>query len=178
MNPRNAAQRNLRDDVEVRVWNDRGEVILPLEVTVDVPPGVVEGEKGAWLTTSRTGQTMSALVSADNASRSRRGRLLQRHPGRGQPRLTARGGATQPPILSGSAGCAKPALSVGDCARARPRRTGTVSARHKKARGRRYSVRGFRSLTLIFSEEQPTPVRPFYFSKGVSRFTRPRDQSF
>ena len=47
------------------VWNERGEVILPLAVTGDVPPSVVASEKGAWLTTSRTGQTISALVSAD-----------------------------------------------------------------------------------------------------------------
>jgi anaerobic selenocysteine-containing dehydrogenase len=49
----------------VRLWNDRGEVILPLIVTGDVPPGVVASEKGAWLATSRTGQTISALVSSD-----------------------------------------------------------------------------------------------------------------
>jgi anaerobic selenocysteine-containing dehydrogenase len=49
----------------VRVWNELGEVILPLDVTDDVPPGVVASEKGAWLSTSRTGQTISALVSAD-----------------------------------------------------------------------------------------------------------------
>ncbi len=36
-----------------------------LEVTDGVPPGVVASEKGAWLMTSRTGQTISALVSAD-----------------------------------------------------------------------------------------------------------------
>jgi hypothetical protein len=34
-------------------------------VTDAVPPGVVASEKGAWLSTSRTGQTISALVSAD-----------------------------------------------------------------------------------------------------------------
>src|SRR5262249_14061527 len=65
MNSRDAAQRNLRHDIEVRVCNDRGEVILRLEVTDDVPPGVVASEKGAWLKTSPTGQTISALVSAD-----------------------------------------------------------------------------------------------------------------
>jgi anaerobic selenocysteine-containing dehydrogenase len=65
MNPRDAADRNLASGVEVRVWNDLGEVILPLEVTDDVPPGVVASEKGAWLSTSRTGQTISALVSSD-----------------------------------------------------------------------------------------------------------------
>jgi anaerobic selenocysteine-containing dehydrogenase len=65
MNPRDAAERSLSNGSDVRVWNDRGEVILALEVTDDVPPGVVASEKGAWLKTSRTGQTISALVSAD-----------------------------------------------------------------------------------------------------------------
>jgi anaerobic selenocysteine-containing dehydrogenase len=65
MNSTDAAQRSLDHGMEVRVWNDRGEVILPLEVTDKVPPGVVASEKGAWLMTSRTGQTISALVSAD-----------------------------------------------------------------------------------------------------------------
>jgi anaerobic selenocysteine-containing dehydrogenase len=65
MNPEDAVRRKLEHGGEVRVWNDRGEVILPLAVTGDVPPGVVASEKGAWLSTSRTGQTISALVSAD-----------------------------------------------------------------------------------------------------------------
>jgi anaerobic selenocysteine-containing dehydrogenase len=65
MNPSDAAQRSLARGVDVRVWNELGEVILPLEVTDDVPPGVVASEKGTWLSTSRTGQTISALVSAD-----------------------------------------------------------------------------------------------------------------
>jgi anaerobic selenocysteine-containing dehydrogenase len=65
MHPRDAAARGLAQGSEVKVWNERGEVFLPLDVTDDVPPGVVASEKGAWLATSRTGQTISALVSAD-----------------------------------------------------------------------------------------------------------------
>ncbi len=65
MHPTDAAARGLRSGIEVRLWNDRGEVILPLEVTDAVRQGVVSSEKGAWLSTSRTGQTISALVSAD-----------------------------------------------------------------------------------------------------------------
>ena len=65
MNPADAAQRNLADGSQVRVWNDRGEVVLRLAVTDAVRPGVVASEKGAWLMTSPTGQTISALVSAD-----------------------------------------------------------------------------------------------------------------
>ena len=41
-------------------------VILRLQITAAVPPGVVASEKGAWLATSPTGQTISALVSADD----------------------------------------------------------------------------------------------------------------
>jgi anaerobic selenocysteine-containing dehydrogenase len=65
MHPDDAAARGLADGAEVKVWNERGYVILPLHITDAVPPGVVASEKGAWLSTSRTGQTISALVSAD-----------------------------------------------------------------------------------------------------------------
>jgi anaerobic selenocysteine-containing dehydrogenase len=65
MHPTDAARRSLAHGAQVRVWNDRGEVVLPLAVTDAVRPGVVASEKGAWLMTSPTGQTISALVSAD-----------------------------------------------------------------------------------------------------------------
>ncbi len=65
MNPSDAAARKLEPGMEVRVWNDRGDVVLRLDLTHAVPPGVVASEKGAWLATSRSGQTISALVSAD-----------------------------------------------------------------------------------------------------------------
>ncbi|MBV8336163.1 MAG: molybdopterin oxidoreductase family protein, partial [Alphaproteobacteria bacterium] len=65
MNPHDANGKGLRHGAEVRVWNERGEVILQLAVTDAVPSRVVASEKGAWLSTSRTGQTISALVSAD-----------------------------------------------------------------------------------------------------------------
>src|SRR5579872_540050 len=48
MNPKDAAARGLAGG-EVRVWNERGEVFLPLKITDAVPPGVVASEKGAWL---------------------------------------------------------------------------------------------------------------------------------
>ena len=52
----------------VHVFNDLGAVILPLQVTDAIPPGVVASEKGAWLATSSTAQTISALVSADQSA--------------------------------------------------------------------------------------------------------------
>jgi anaerobic selenocysteine-containing dehydrogenase len=66
MHPLDAAARGLADATHVRVWNDLGEVVLTLRITDAVPPGVVSSEKGAWLATSPTGQTISALVSADD----------------------------------------------------------------------------------------------------------------
>jgi anaerobic selenocysteine-containing dehydrogenase len=66
MNPRDARSRGLRDGQDVRVWNARGEVFLRLEVSDGVPQGVIATEKGAWLSTSKTGQTVSALASADD----------------------------------------------------------------------------------------------------------------
>ena len=63
MNPADAAARKLAGVARVRVWNDLGEVVLPLLVTDAVPPGVVASEKGAWIATSSNGQTISALVS-------------------------------------------------------------------------------------------------------------------
>ena len=65
MHPADAAARGLRSGQEVSLRNDRGEVFLPLLVTDAVRPGVVASEKGAWLSTSRSGQTISALASAD-----------------------------------------------------------------------------------------------------------------
>ena len=57
--------RGLAAATRVKVWNDLGAVILSLQVSDAIRPGVVSSEKGAWLATSSTAQTISALVSAD-----------------------------------------------------------------------------------------------------------------
>ena len=67
MHPEDAAARGLRDGARVRVWNDLGEVHLPLRVTDAVARGVVCSLKGAWLQTSDNGQTISALCPAHHA---------------------------------------------------------------------------------------------------------------
>jgi len=67
MNPADAAARCLRDGARVRVWNDLGEVHLPLHVTDATRPGVVRSLKGAWLRTSDNGQTISALAPTHKA---------------------------------------------------------------------------------------------------------------
>jgi anaerobic selenocysteine-containing dehydrogenase len=68
MNPGDARARGVQDAKHVRLWNDLGSVVLPLKITDAVAQGVVASEKGAWLATSRTGQTISALVSAEDSA--------------------------------------------------------------------------------------------------------------
>src|SRR5205809_892315 len=67
MHPDDARARGLEAGMRVRVWNDLGEVRLPLRVTDIVPRGVVSSLKGAWLRTSDNGQTISALCPAHHA---------------------------------------------------------------------------------------------------------------
>ena len=67
MHPDDAAGRKLVDGSWVRVWNELGEVYLPLQVTTAVRPGVVCSEKGAWLRTSTNRQTISALAPVHKA---------------------------------------------------------------------------------------------------------------
>jgi anaerobic selenocysteine-containing dehydrogenase len=67
MHPEDARARGLRDGARVRVFNDLGEIRLPLRVTDTVRPGVVSTLKGGWMGTSDNGQTVSALCPADHA---------------------------------------------------------------------------------------------------------------
>ena len=67
MHPDDARARGLRDGDRVKIWNDLGEVHLVLQITDDVPPGVVCSLKGAWMRTSDNGQTISALAPGHHA---------------------------------------------------------------------------------------------------------------
>ena len=67
MHPDDAKARGLTDGAMVRVWNDLGEVHLPLQVTDAIRPGVVCSLKGAWFRTSDNGQTVSALAPTHHA---------------------------------------------------------------------------------------------------------------
>ena len=71
MHPDDARARGLTGSITVKVWNDLGEIHLPLRITPAVTPGVVSTWKGAWLRTSDNGQTVSALVPAHHADLSR-----------------------------------------------------------------------------------------------------------
>ena len=67
MNPADASARGLVDGAVVRIWNELGQVHLPLLITAAVRPGVVSSDKGAWLRTSPNGQTVSALAPTHKA---------------------------------------------------------------------------------------------------------------
>jgi len=67
MHPDDAKARGLTDGTMVRVWNELGEVHLPVKITTEVTPGVCCSLKGAWMKTSNNGQTVSALAPAHHA---------------------------------------------------------------------------------------------------------------
>jgi anaerobic selenocysteine-containing dehydrogenase len=67
MHPQDAAARQLTEGTMVRMWNDLGEVHLPLRITAEVRPGVVNSYKGTWMRTSDNGQTVSALAPSHYA---------------------------------------------------------------------------------------------------------------
>jgi anaerobic dimethyl sulfoxide reductase subunit A len=48
INPIDAAARAIHDGDLVRVWNDRGELVIPARVTPRILPGVVDIPQGAW----------------------------------------------------------------------------------------------------------------------------------
>src|SRR5262249_57563857 len=67
MDGEDAGARGLTDGALVKVWNDLGEVHLPLRVTDTICRGVVSSLKGAWMRTSDNGQTVSALAPTHKA---------------------------------------------------------------------------------------------------------------
>ncbi len=48
INPLDASARNIRDGDIVRVFNSRGELVLPCRITLRIIPGVVDIPQGAW----------------------------------------------------------------------------------------------------------------------------------
>ncbi len=67
MHPDDAADLALEGETLVRLFNQQGEVQLPLCITDRVRTGTVFVPKGAWLGDSRTGQTVNALIPGHKA---------------------------------------------------------------------------------------------------------------
>jgi anaerobic dimethyl sulfoxide reductase subunit A len=55
LNEVDAAPRGIGDGDDVRVWNDRGEMVLPCRITPRIMPGVVDIPQGAWWSPDQDG---------------------------------------------------------------------------------------------------------------------------
>jgi anaerobic dimethyl sulfoxide reductase subunit A len=55
INPIDAKARNINDGDNVRVFNGRGEMLIPAKVTERIMPGVVDIPQGAWFDPDETG---------------------------------------------------------------------------------------------------------------------------
>ena len=62
MHPADAAARGLADGAAVRVFNDLGEVHVPLRLSADLRRGVVSLAKGLWRASTLNGATSTALI--------------------------------------------------------------------------------------------------------------------
>jgi anaerobic selenocysteine-containing dehydrogenase len=62
MNPLDAKMRGLSNEDPVRVYNDLGEVHVPLAINKDIRPGTVSLSKGLWRKSTYNGSTSNALV--------------------------------------------------------------------------------------------------------------------
>jgi anaerobic dimethyl sulfoxide reductase subunit A len=55
INPIDASARGIHDGEEVKVFNKRGELVLPCRVTPRIMPGVVDIPQGAWYEPDKDG---------------------------------------------------------------------------------------------------------------------------
>jgi len=62
MHPDDAAARGVADGDAARVFNELGEVHVPVRLTRDLRPGVVSLPKGLWRSSTLNGSTATALV--------------------------------------------------------------------------------------------------------------------
>jgi anaerobic dimethyl sulfoxide reductase subunit A len=71
INPADADARGIADGRPVRVFNDRGETVLPARVTARIAPGVVSIKEGAWFTPDASGRDTRGctnVLTPDRAS--------------------------------------------------------------------------------------------------------------
>jgi anaerobic selenocysteine-containing dehydrogenase len=67
MHPKDAASLALHNGQSVRLFNDQGEVVIPLRVSDKVRTGTLYVPKGAWLRSCTTGQSVNALIPGHTA---------------------------------------------------------------------------------------------------------------
>lgn len=69
MHPDDAARRGLTDGQKVRVFNDNGATVLPLQVTERILPGVVSIKEGAWFAPDADGADSAGCANAVTTDR-------------------------------------------------------------------------------------------------------------
>lgn len=67
MNHTDALELGLEQGQQVRLYNDQGEVLLPLTLSDRVKPGTVHVPKGGWISSSANGHTINALIPGHKA---------------------------------------------------------------------------------------------------------------
>ena len=63
INPLDAEERGVADGETVRVFNDRGELLVPCRVTPRIMPGVVNLPQGAWWTPDDSGTCQRGSIN-------------------------------------------------------------------------------------------------------------------
>jgi anaerobic dimethyl sulfoxide reductase subunit A len=63
INPIDADRRGIGDGDLVRVWNERGELVIPARVTPRILPGVVDIPQGAWWSPDKNGVDFGGCVN-------------------------------------------------------------------------------------------------------------------
>ena len=69
MNPIDAAGRDVCEGDLVRVWNDRGELILPVRLTPRIMPGVIDIPQGAWWNPAPDGVDLGGCINVLTSQR-------------------------------------------------------------------------------------------------------------
>jgi anaerobic dimethyl sulfoxide reductase subunit A len=69
INPVDAKARGLEDGQKVRIYNDRGSVILPCRITPRILPGVVNIPQGAWWKPDEQGNDVGGSVNTLTSER-------------------------------------------------------------------------------------------------------------
>jgi anaerobic dimethyl sulfoxide reductase subunit A len=69
INPLDAGERGIRDGDQVRVWNERGELVIPARVTPRILPGVVDIPQGAWWSPDENGVDFGGCINVLTSER-------------------------------------------------------------------------------------------------------------
>ncbi len=69
MNPIDAQARGIQDGDMVRVFNDRGQLVLPVRLTSRIMPGLIDIPQGAWWTPDKSGVDVRGSINVLTSER-------------------------------------------------------------------------------------------------------------